>query len=130
MVAHALGDIITGDTVESEVVVSAAPSVGGLLDSLTGSIGISGISSRTKPVAATVASSTPSGTAVTGTVTSDAPKTGARPLDKDALRIFITSSMPFGWYFLLWCFSFHNFLIMTFIGIFLVGLLFSCLPSL
>ncbi|CAN6716225.1 unnamed protein product [Malus baccata var. baccata] len=85
MVAHAIGDIITGDVVEPEVVVN----------SLTGSIGISSISSRAKPVAAPVASSTPSGIAATGTVTSDAHKTDSRPLDKDALRIFISSSMPF-----------------------------------
>ena len=107
MVSQAIGDIITGDMVEPEVVVNAAPSVGGLLDSLTGSIGISGISSRAKPVAAPVASSTPSGTAVAGTVTLDAPKTGTRLLDRDALRTFITSSMPFGWYFLLWYSSSH-----------------------
>ncbi|KAF5465590.1 hypothetical protein F2P56_015580 [Juglans regia] len=81
---------------EPEVVVSASPSVGGLLDSLTGSIGISGISSRAKPVAAPVASSVPSNTAVAGAVAADAPKIGSRPLDKDALRTFISSSMPFG----------------------------------
>ncbi|XP_028241773.1 AP-5 complex subunit mu-like [Glycine soja] len=56
MVAHAIGDIITGDTVELEVIVTAAPSVGGLFDSLTGSIGIS---SRAKPVALPIASSSP-----------------------------------------------------------------------
>ncbi|KAK7387830.1 hypothetical protein VNO78_22624 [Psophocarpus tetragonolobus] len=93
MVAHAIGDIITGDTVEPEVIISAAPSVGGLFDSLTGSIGIS---SRAKPVAPPVASSSPSGAAVPGSVTADAPKNGSRPLDKDALRTFISSSMPFG----------------------------------
>ncbi|KAL2339117.1 hypothetical protein Fmac_013563 [Flemingia macrophylla] len=93
LVAHAIGDIITGDTVEPEVIVSAAPSVGGLFDSLTGSIGIS---SRAKPVAPPVASSTPSGAAVPGSVNTDAPKIGSRPLDKDALRTFISSSMPFG----------------------------------
>lgn len=96
MVAHAIGDIISGDGVEPEVVVSSAPSVGGLLDSLTGSIGISGISSRAKPVAAPVASASPSGAAVAGNVTSDAPRIGARSFDKDALRTFITSAMPFG----------------------------------
>ncbi|KAF7837202.1 AP-5 complex subunit mu [Senna tora] len=96
MVAHAIGDIITGDTVEPEVVVSAGPSVGGLFDSLTGSIGISGISSRAKPVAAPVASSSPASTAVSGAVMADTPKLGSRPLDKDALRTFISSSMPFG----------------------------------
>lgn len=96
MAAHAIGDIITGDLVEPEVVVNASPSVGGLLDSLTGSIGISSISSRAKPVAAPVATSSPSSSAVIGTVTSDANKTGSRPFDKDTLRTFISSSMPFG----------------------------------
>ncbi|XP_027919027.1 AP-5 complex subunit mu isoform X2 [Vigna unguiculata] len=93
MVAHAIGDIITGDTVEPEVIVSAAPSVGGLFDSLTGSIGIS---SRAKPVTPPVTSASPSITSVPGSVTGDAPKIGSRPLDKDALRTFINSSMPFG----------------------------------
>ncbi|KAE9609573.1 hypothetical protein Lal_00006458 [Lupinus albus] len=93
MIAHAIGDIITGDTVEPEVIVTAAPSVGGLFDSLTGSIGIS---SRAKPVAAPVTSSSPSSAATPGSVTADALKTGSRPLDKDALRTFISSSMPFG----------------------------------
>ncbi|CAL5413269.1 unnamed protein product [Camellia sinensis] len=96
MVAHAIGDVVTGDVPEPEVVVSASPSVGGLLDSLTGSIGISGISARAKPVAAPVAPSTTSNTAVTGAIASDAPRIGSRPLDKDALRTFISSSMPFG----------------------------------
>ncbi|TQD99727.1 hypothetical protein C1H46_014656 [Malus baccata] len=94
--AHAIGDILTGDVVEPEVFVSASPSIRGLLDSLTASLGTSSISSRAKPVAAPVASSTPSDIAATGTVTSDAHKTGSRPLDKDALRTFVTSSMPFG----------------------------------
>ncbi|XP_010524580.1 PREDICTED: AP-5 complex subunit mu [Tarenaya hassleriana] len=93
MVAHAFSDVISGDTVEPEVVVSASPSVGGLFDSLTGSIGIS---SRAKPVAAPVASSSPSGAAVTGAAASDAPKIGSRSLDKDLLRNFITSAIPFG----------------------------------
>lgn len=92
MVAHTIGEIIYGDMAEPEVIVNASPSVGGLLDSLTGSIGIS---SRAKPVAAPVASSTPSNTSV-GAVSSDAMKIGSRPLDKDALRTFISSSMPFG----------------------------------
>ncbi|XP_043710751.1 AP-5 complex subunit mu [Telopea speciosissima] len=96
MVAHAIGDVITGDFVEPEVIVSAAPSVGGLLDSLTGNLGISGISARSKPVAAPVANSTSSGTTVTGSVASDAPKSGSRPVDKDALLSFISSAMPFG----------------------------------
>ncbi|AEC07071.1 clathrin adaptor complexes medium subunit family protein [Arabidopsis thaliana] len=93
MVAHAFGDIISGDTVEPEVVVSVSPSVGGLFDSLTGSIGIS---SRAKPVAAPVASSNPSGAAITGATASDAPKAGSRLLDRDLLRNFIATAMPFG----------------------------------
>ncbi|RYR31007.1 hypothetical protein Ahy_B01g055801 isoform A [Arachis hypogaea] len=105
MIAHAIGDIITGDVVEPEVIVSSAPSVGGLFDSLTGSIGIS---SRPKPVAPSVASSAPLGAAVPGLATADSQKFGSRPLDKDALRTFISSSMPFGWYFLLWYFSSHS----------------------
>lgn len=95
MVAHAFGDIVSGDTAEPEVVVSASPSVGGLFDSLTGSIGIS---SRAKPVAAPVASSSPSGPSTTGAAASDAPKAGSR-LDRDLLRNFITTAMPFGSYF-------------------------------
>ncbi|CAL5198798.1 unnamed protein product [Lathyrus oleraceus] len=93
MIAHAIGDIISGDIVEPEVIIAAAPSVGGLFDSLTGSIGIS---SRAKPVSPQVASSSPMGTAGQGSVTADTPKMGSKPLDKDALRTFISSSMPFG----------------------------------
>ncbi|XP_028759870.1 AP-5 complex subunit mu [Neltuma alba] len=96
MVAHVIGDIVTGDTIEPEVVVSTAPSVGGLFDSLTGSIGISGISSRAKPVAPPTASSSPASTAASGTVMTDTPKPGSKLFDKDALRTFISSSMPFG----------------------------------
>ncbi|RWR94723.1 Clathrin adaptor [Cinnamomum micranthum f. kanehirae] len=96
MVAHALGDVISGDMLDPEVVVNPSPSVGGLLDSLTGSMGISSISARAKPVAAPVAASTTSGTTVTGAIVSDAPKSSLRPIDKDTLRSFITSSMPFG----------------------------------
>lgn len=96
MVACVIGDIVTGDVIEPEVVASTSPSVGGLLDSLTGSIGISGISSRAKPVSTPVAPSIPSGAAVTGAAGSDAPKLGARSLDKDSLRGFISSALPFG----------------------------------
>lgn len=94
MVAHAIGDIITGDIVEPEVVVNVGPSVGGLLDTLTGSIGIS---ARAKPVAAPVSTSSPLGTSVTGALSADVPKIGTRPLDKDALRTYISIAMPFGW---------------------------------
>ncbi|XP_047950591.1 AP-5 complex subunit mu isoform X1 [Salvia hispanica] len=95
-VAQTIGDIVVGETMEPEVVVAASPSVGGLLDTLTGSIGITSISARAKPVALPVAASTISGTAVTGAAMSDAPKMGSRPLDKDVLRSFISSAMPFG----------------------------------
>lgn len=92
MVAHALGDIVTGDTPEPEVVVSA-PSVGGLLDSLTGSMGITG---RPKPVVAQVPVSTVANAVSSGAATLEAPKIGSRPFDKEALRTFIITSMPFG----------------------------------
>ncbi|CAA6668961.1 unnamed protein product [Spirodela intermedia] len=67
----------------------------GLLDSLTGTIGITGLSARAKPVAAPVAS-TVSGSSATGVASSDAPKSSPRSIDKDALRSFISNSMPFG----------------------------------
>ncbi|KAI3522403.1 hypothetical protein L1887_00144 [Cichorium endivia] len=93
MVAHVLGDIVTSDFQEPEVVVNASPSVGGLLDSLTGSIGIS---ARPKPVAAPVATSTNSTTASGGSGASDSPKIGPKNPEKDALRSFISTAMPFG----------------------------------
>lgn len=101
MVAHMIGDVITGDVTEPEIVISASPSVGGLLDSLTGSIGISGISARAKPVASPAAAPTVSSSGIGGAMAADGPKIGLRPLDKDAVRSFISSAMPFGWYFLL-----------------------------
>ncbi|KAK4266440.1 hypothetical protein QN277_027362 [Acacia crassicarpa] len=93
MVAHVIGDIITGDAIEPEVVVSTGPSVGGLFDSLTGSMGIS---SRAKHVAPPTASSSTASTAASGTVMADTLKLGSKLFDKDALRTFISSSMPFG----------------------------------
>ncbi|XP_008793659.2 AP-5 complex subunit mu isoform X2 [Phoenix dactylifera] len=96
MVAHTVGDIVAGDVQDPEVVVSSSPSVGGLLDSLTGSIGIPSISARAKPVAAPVAASTTSVASAAGNVVIDAPKSTFRPIDKEVLRTFISSSMPFG----------------------------------
>ncbi len=96
MVVHAISDVITGDFLEPDVIVNTSPSVGGLLDSLTGSIGIS---SRAKPVTAPTASSAPSGTVASGAALPDAPRTGLRLFDKDALRSYISSAMPFGGYF-------------------------------
>ncbi|KNA13454.1 hypothetical protein SOVF_116930 [Spinacia oleracea] len=92
MFAHVIGDILTGDFAEPEIAVSASPSVGGLLDSLTGSIGISGISARGKAAPVSVPASTLSPASLAGSVMSDAQK----PLEKDALQSFISSSMPFG----------------------------------
>lgn len=99
--AHAIGDIVSGDLVDAEVVVSSSPSVGGLLDSLTGSIGITSISARAKPIAAPIAASVASGSSAVGYILSDVPKATSKPVDKDVLRSFISSSMPFGRYFLL-----------------------------
>lgn len=93
MVAHVIGDIITGNSTEPEVVVSSAHSVGGLFDSLTGSIGIS---HRSKPVAPPATSSSPAVTSASGTAVADTPKHGSKLFDKDALQTFISSSMPFG----------------------------------
>ncbi|WOL18804.1 hypothetical protein Cni_G27601 [Canna indica] len=96
MVAHTIGDIITGDIADPEVVTSSSPYVGGLLDSLTGSIGISGISARPRPIAAPVAASTTSGASAVGTAATDGSRNSSRPIDKDVLRTFISNSMPFG----------------------------------
>ncbi|XP_072997114.1 AP-5 complex subunit mu-like isoform X1 [Typha latifolia] len=96
MVAHTVGDIIMGDMVDPEVVVSSSPTVGGLLDSLTGSIGISGISTRAKPAAAPVLGSSTSASSVVGAAVIDAPKGTLKAIDKDVLHAFLSSSMPFG----------------------------------
>lgn len=95
VVAHSIGDVITGDLADPEVVSSSSPSVGGLFDSLTGSIGMSAISARAKPASAPVATSTTSSTFV-GVIMSDTPRNSSRPIDKDLLRTFISASMPFG----------------------------------
>ncbi|MCL7044502.1 hypothetical protein MKW94_028042, partial [Papaver nudicaule] len=94
MVAHTIGDVITGDSVEPEVLASVAPSVGGLLDSLTGSIGIPSMTTRAKTVAAPVAIPNSSG-AVSGSATSDNSKISSRLADRDALCTFITNALPF-----------------------------------
>lgn len=98
MVAQALGDVVTGEVLEPEMMVSPPPSVGGLLDTLTGSMGIAGIAARAKPVGTPVAATATVSSTATGTTTSDLPgsKGSSRTVDKDALRNFISSSMPFG----------------------------------
>jgi AP-5 complex subunit mu-1 len=93
MVANVIGDIITGDVAEPEVIVSSAPSVGGLLDSLTGSIGIS---ARPKHIAAPTAAPVASVSSPIGAAQSDSLKGGIRPFDKDLLRNFIIGALPFG----------------------------------
>lgn len=93
MVANVIGDIISGDVAEPEVIVSSGPSVGGLLDSLTGSIGIS---ARPKAMAAPVAAPVASVSSPVGAAQSDSFKGGIRPFDKDLLRNFIIGAMPFG----------------------------------
>ncbi|CAM0949909.1 unnamed protein product [Alopecurus aequalis] len=93
MVANVIGGIITGDVAEPEVIVSSGPSVGGLLDSLTGSIGIS---ARPKAIAASVAAPVASVSSPVGAAQSDSFKGGIRPFDKDLLRNFIIGAMPFG----------------------------------
>lgn len=95
MVANVIGDIITGDVAEPEVIVSSGPSVGGLLDSLTGSIGIT---ARSKPSAAPVAAPVASVSSPVGAAQSDSLKGGIRPFDKELLRSFIIGAMPFGEY--------------------------------
>ncbi|KAJ1265552.1 hypothetical protein BS78_08G084500 [Paspalum vaginatum] len=93
MVGHVLGDIITADITEPEVIVSSGPTVGGLLDSLTGSIGIS---ARSKPIAAPVAAPAALASSPVGSPQSESLKGGVRPFDKDLLRNFIIGAMPFG----------------------------------
>ncbi|KAJ3681070.1 hypothetical protein LUZ60_015559 [Juncus effusus] len=83
MVAHTIGDILTGETQEPEVTsaaASASSAVSGLLDTLTGSIGMA-VAPRPKPVSE---------------VTSAATSAGGLAVDKDLLRAFINSSMPYG----------------------------------
>lgn len=98
MISQAVMDIIVGDVVEPEIVVNSSPSVGGLLDSLTGGIGLTGISSRAKPVAAPLVSSAATGTGP-GSFAFDGARSASRMIDKEALRTFIIGSIPFGWYF-------------------------------
>ncbi|XP_057868146.2 AP-5 complex subunit mu isoform X2 [Cryptomeria japonica] len=98
MVAQALGDVVTGEVLEPEMIVNPPPSVGGLLDSLTGSMGITGIAARAKPVAAPLPVTATVSSAATGTIASDlsGSKGSSRSVDKDGLRNFISSSIPFG----------------------------------
>ncbi|KAF3794546.1 AP-5 complex subunit mu [Nymphaea thermarum] len=94
LVGHVLGDIIVGDTQEPEVFIAPSPTVGGLLDSLTGSIGISGIAARSKPVAAPVATTTGTGSGAAVAVVSDAPR-NRTPLDLNVSNILAVKANGF-----------------------------------
>ncbi|EFJ28322.1 hypothetical protein SELMODRAFT_267388 [Selaginella moellendorffii] len=101
-VAQTLGDLIVGEALEPEININPSSTMGGLLDSITGGIGIASITARAKPVAAPVAAAA---TAIAAGVTGAAPagilgstttKGILKASDKEALLGFITSAMPFG----------------------------------
>jgi AP-5 complex subunit mu-1 len=96
-VAQVLGDVVSGEVVEPEMLTVAAPSMGGLLDSIAGGMGmgISGIAARAKPVAVPVAAAAATATSA---ITGSGGKVTLKSADKEALRNFISGAMPFGWY--------------------------------
>lgn len=96
LVAMTIGDIVIGDANEPDVFVSTVPTGGGLLDTLTTQIGIA---ARAKPISVQAQAASPPTSANPGTASSLAVaggKTVLKAADKDALRSFISSSMPFG----------------------------------
>ncbi|KAJ4778106.1 hypothetical protein LUZ62_062363 [Rhynchospora pubera] len=96
MVAHAIGDLIAGETSDPEVVATSSSSaVGGLLDTLTGSIGI-GVAPRPKPTSVPILASASSAATLMGSTLVDSSRTMTKPIDKDLLRGFISGSMPYG----------------------------------
>lgn len=101
-VAQALGDVLSGDLVEPELfATSTTATMGGLLDSFTGGmgLGISGIAARAKPVAVPVAAAANAVAAAAATATSaitGGGRVSLKLVEKDALRSFISSAMPFG----------------------------------
>jgi AP-5 complex subunit mu-1 len=100
-VGQALGDVLSGDLVEPELFAASTATMGSFLDSLTGGmgVGISGIAARAKPVAVPVAAAANAVAAAAATATSAITGGGRATLkssEKDALRSFITSAMPFG----------------------------------
>lgn len=101
VVAQTLGDILSGDLIEPEMFTSSTATMGGLLDSLTGGmgIGISGIAARAKPVAVPVAAAANAVAAAAATATSAITGGGRVTLkssETEALRSFISAAMPFG----------------------------------
>lgn len=97
-VAQALGDVLSGDLVEPELFVTSTASMGSFLDSITSGMGV-GIVARAKPVTVPVAAAANAVAAAAATATSAITGGGRVTLkssEKDALRSFITSAMPFG----------------------------------
>ncbi|KAJ7564566.1 hypothetical protein O6H91_02G023100 [Diphasiastrum complanatum] len=99
-VAQVLGDVVAGEVVEPEIYTNSASTMSGLLDSITGGIGITSITARAKPVNAPVAAVTTAVSAAAGTsstvVSGSANKSTLKTADREALRSFISSAMPFG----------------------------------
>lgn len=95
MVAHAIGDLISGETSDPEVVATSSSAVGGLLDTLTGSIGIA-VAPRPKPASVPISASASSSATLMGSTLVDSLRTMTKPIDKDLLRGFISGSMPYG----------------------------------
>ncbi|KAH7279226.1 hypothetical protein KP509_37G011400 [Ceratopteris richardii] len=96
LVAKTIGDIIIGDMSEPEVFVSTVPTGGGLLDTLTVQMGIT---ARAKPISVQAQAATSTTTSNPGAASSlsvSGGKTILKAADKEALRTFISSSMPFG----------------------------------
>lgn len=97
-VAQALGDVLSGDLVEPELFTTSTATMGSFLDSITSGMGV-GIVARAKPVAVPVAAAANAVAAAAATATSAITGGGRATLkssEKDALRSFITSAMPFG----------------------------------
>ncbi|CAM6092466.1 unnamed protein product [Calypogeia fissa] len=96
--AHVLGDIVTGEVGEPEILVNTASTMGGILETLTGGMGLSSIGARAKPVTAPVTAAATAVASVAANATSAIVQGGKGLVksDKDALRSFISSAMPFG----------------------------------
>ncbi|KAL2643015.1 hypothetical protein R1flu_010602 [Riccia fluitans] len=104
--AKVLGEVVMGEVAEPEMYINTASTMGGLLDTLAGGMGlssigagISGIGARAKPVTVPVAAAATAVAAAAATATSAIVQGGGKGLgksDKDAVRSFISSAMPFG----------------------------------
>lgn len=97
-VAQVLGEIVTGEVGEPEMLINTASTMGGLLETITGGMGLASIGARAKPVTIPVTAAAASVASVAANASS-AVIHGGKGLvksDKDALRDFITSAMPYG----------------------------------